>query len=61
MCEREREAADEVTEDMIAGGVHTLTGFNLDPSFEPVSWPHIVRDVYLSMQEGRRPIRHVGR
>lgn len=40
-----------VTADMIVVGTHTLIGFNLDPSFEPVSWAHIVRDVYLSMHD----------
>lgn len=40
-----------VTPEMVATGTHTLIGFNLDPSFEPVSWAHIVRDVYLSMHD----------
>lgn len=40
----------EATDAMLDAGVHTLTGYNLDPSFRPVDWRRIVRDVYSSMQ-----------
>lgn len=54
MSERDRPVDEEITDQMVDVGVHTLMGLNLDPEYQEVDWKAIVKSVYVAMRVALR-------